>query len=318
MQRETTTNGTTIRWVGLAAVALLSIIAIVALLPNDEGATARHVATTSTDAAKAERAALEPPTLTTGDTIAAAAPVDATPPAEVAHTAAPIELTPDELRARLAAGEPGMEVLASRLAESSQEVAIAPRWQAGDEWLVETWYRQVQAHDAPWTGPALWRFRVERETRFEGVDCHEVVVTRADEPGVEPVMLWISRDRGALIGAETTVAQQGKAQRQRFTAEDATGAVRAPLTSAPVRLPPRDARAKVAPRGLPFDHASLSRELPEGFTPPSELVGAGGEYLDIEFNDPLDGTTVRQRWSSADLRWPVVSRTETTISVRRG
>lgn len=57
---------------------------------------------------------------------------------------------------------------------------------------------------------------------------------------------------------------------------------------------------------------------PEGAPAPAELTGAGGAYLDIEFQDPHDGTTVRQRWSDSDLRWPVVSRTETTLSIRRG
>ncbi len=234
------------------------------------------------------------------------------------------DLTHADLRARLAAGEPGMEVLASRLPEAAQTVALAPRWQAGDEWLVETWYRQLQAPEVTWSGPALWRFRVEHEVSFRDEPCYELIVTRADEPQVAPVTLWITRSGGRLAGVETTVVQQGKASRSLYTPEpavpgdpggDAGVALRAPVTTAPVRLPSLGALATVAPPGLPFDR--LPVDTPADAPPPAALVGAGGDYLDVEFADPVDGTTIRQRWSPGDLRWPVVSRTETTLSVRR-
>ncbi|MCO5168236.1 MAG: hypothetical protein M9894_17990 [Planctomycetes bacterium] len=255
---------------------------------------------------------LEPPARGPGDpTTPAPAPAGGAAHASV-DDGPGLDLGHDEIRARLAAGEPGMELLAARLPEHGQPAPLTPRWEVGDEWVVETWYRQVQAHADEWIGPAVWRFRVEREVGFRDEPCLELTVTRADEPQVPPVTLWIAR-AGHLAGVETTVTQQGKAQRALHVIPrgDAPEALRAPLTSAPVRLPPPGALARLAPAGLPFD--------PLGAAPPdvAEHLRSGDPTLDIEFRDPLDGTTVRQRWAQGDLRWPVVSRTETTLSLRR-
>lgn len=311
------------RWIAGLAIAVC-VAAVALLLVGDEGsprsdASAPHAASAD-DRAQTERGAppIHAPSSAASDL--ASTDMDTTERATslpVDTAAAPItEVTDDDLRARLASGEAGMEVLASRLPETSQAVALAPRWQPGDEWLVETWYRQVQAHDECWSGPALWRFRVEREVSFRDEPCVEIVVTRADEPQVAPITMWVSR-AGHLAGVETTVVQQGKATRSLYTPEPgASGeALRAPVTAAPLRLPSMGALATVAPPGLPFDR--LPVDTPPDAPAPAELVGAGGDYLDIEFADPLDGTTVRQRWSPRDLRWPVVTRSETTLSVRR-
>lgn len=242
--------------------------------------------------------------------------IDDTP----ASTAA-APLTDADIRAAIERGEPGFEVFASRPSDAESALPIAPRWQAGDQWLVETWYRQAQAPEAPWSGPAMWRFEVAREVSFQDVACHELVVTRVDETGVAPMTLWVSR-AGRLVGAETTITQQGKEQRSLYVADDGASTTPAPLRappgSAPVRLPPQGALARSAPAGLPFDRTTSKRHLPADLPASSELVGAGRPSFDLEFTDPLDGTTVKQRWSPDDLRWPVVSRTETTLSIRRG
>jgi hypothetical protein len=199
-------------------------------------------------------------------------------------------------------------------------VAISARWQAGDEWVVETWYQQVQAHDQPWSGPALWRFRVEREVGFRDVPCFELVVTRSDG-SAPPVIVYVSRDAQRLVGLETTVTQQGKTQRIVDAPDDGArpepAAVRAEFTAAPVFLPPLGAIATTSPPGLPFERGPMRTHL-TGMPGPDDLVGRGGPYLDLEYPDPRDGTTVRQRWTKDDMRWPVVTRTETTFSFRRG
>lgn len=307
-------------FVGLLALAAF-VAAIVLLLAGDESSPSRKVAAPAPAPARSPADLVLAPTPIAGDDDHARdASTQPTPPPPPGREPAPAAslapaLTDADVRAGLASGEAGMEVLASRLPESSQEVALAPRWQPGDEWLVETWYRQVQAAEEGWSGPALWRFRVEREVSFRDEPCVELVITRADEPQVAPVTLWVSR-AGRLAGVETTTMQQGKATRSLYTPDAAEGgALRAPVTSAPLRLPPPAALATVAPPGLPFDR--LPADTPPDAPAPAALVGAGGDSLDIEFADPLDGTTIRQRWSPGDLRWPVVSRTETTFSVRR-
>lgn len=307
----------------LAATLLVAAFAGLALLAQQEGARPDRRAgagdqeTVGSGAPSPAPAGTTAPVATRPVSTPAAAPASAAPTSDVPD-ATPLDA--DGLRAALARGEPGFDVLASRL--EAPPVGITPRWTPGDEWLVETWYRQEQAPTRPWSGPALWRFRVEREVGFRDVPCLQLSVTRADDPTVEPLVLWIGRDSGRLVGSETTVVQQGKASRLLDAPDDGTSAapaaVRAPLTTAPVRLPARGALAMAAPPGVPFDRLQEPGDTPEGAPAPEELTGAGGAYLDIEFKDPHDGTTVRQRWSDSDLRWPVVSRTGTTLSLRRG
>ena len=312
----------------LAATLLVAALAGLVLLARQESGPA-PVARPGTNPEKksADGPTLTPPGGATAPVATRAPTTDApatTPASGEAEVAAASELSPEALRAAIARGEPGFDVLASRL--EAPPVGITPRWTPGDEWLVETWYRQEQAPTRPWSGPALWRFKVEREVGFRDVPCLQLSVTRADDPTVEPLILWIGRDSGRLVGSETTVVQQGKASRLLDTPDDGTAAdpaaVRAPLTTAPVRLPARGALAMAAPPGAPFAHyrglLAAPGDTPEGAPAPGELTGAGGAHLDIEFKDPHDGTTVRQRWSDSDLRWPVVSRTETTLSIRRG
>src|SRR5438105_9242493 len=75
-------------------------------------------------------------------------------PARPAH-----DLTNEEILAHLQAGDRGFEVLAARLPVARE--VVKPAWQAGDEWIVDTFYRQMQAPGEPWSGPARWRFRIE-------------------------------------------------------------------------------------------------------------------------------------------------------------
>lgn len=228
-------------------------------------------------------------------------------------------LTNEQILAHLKAGDPGFEILASRL--PVERATVKPAWQAGDEWIVDTFYRQMQAPNEPWTGPARWRFRIEREVSFRDAPCLEFVVSRADDAAVPPAVFYVTREGYRLAGAETTVTQQGKSRRVTVLMDSA--AARAPLSIVPFDLPPlgaEGAEARVAPPGLAFDReppgglaASDRARLPAA----SAIIGAGEGALDLEYENPRDRTRVRQRWSPADMRWPVISRTETTWSFRR-
>jgi hypothetical protein len=232
--------------------------------------------------------------------------------------AAPTESEP-EILARIAAGEPGFEVLASRL--PIEHDRIEPRWQDQDEWVVETYYRQMQAPRETWTGPALWRFRIEGEVRFRGLSCWQFVVSRIDDPGFSAETYYVTRDGYRLAGAMTTVQQNGKRTTIVTIPEDSGDGprpVEAALTVVPFDLAPLGAKARVSPPGLDLGPPSLVERGSRARMPePGELVGAPGPYLDVEYERARDGTIVRQRWSRADMRWPVVSQTETTLSFRR-
>lgn len=235
-------------------------------------------------------------------------------------TPAAVALSEAELRAKIRAGEPGFEVLASRLAPETGR--IEPRWREGDEWLVETYYRQMQAPEQTWTGPAVFRFRVEREVSFRDRPCYEIVVSSTDDAAMDPAVFYVTRD-GRLAGQSTTVVQQGKKRTVVTLPEDETSrepaVIRASLSLTPFTLPPLGAEARVAPAGLAKEPPARGRDRAARAHMPKadELVGAGGDYLDLEFEDPNDKTTVTQRWCRDDMRWPVVSRTPTTVSFRR-
>jgi hypothetical protein len=234
------------------------------------------------------------------------------------------EIAGEAILERIRAGEAGFEVLASRL--PVRELPVAPAWKEGDEWIVETFYRQMQAPREVWTGPAPWRFRVERAVSYADRPCWQIVVSRDDDPAFEPAAFFMTRDGHRLVAAEVTATVQGKSRRVawRFDEEAPPDAgTKAPFTIIPLDLPPEGARARVEPPGLAFDReppvpgAAAGAADRARMPPPESLVGAGGEYLDLSYENPLDRTQVRQRWSRADMRWPVISRTETTWSFRR-
>ncbi len=229
-------------------------------------------------------------------------------------------LTENELRAKIKAGEPGYEVLASRLPAESDHVA--PVWREGDEWLVETYYRQMQASEQVWTGPATFRYRVEREVSYRDRPCYEIVVSSVDDAAADPAVFYVTRD-GRLAGQQTTVVQQGKKRVVTDVPEDESSrgpsVIRAQYTLAPFTLPPFGAEARVAPAGLAKELPARRTERSSRARQPKadDLVGSGGTYLDVEFEDPTDKSPITQRWSREDMRWPVVSRTATTVSFRR-
>jgi hypothetical protein len=259
----------------VAGVGLLLAIGLIALLlrdPADESTTARHgeklppARPTTTLTPPAPGADATTPTTTNAGTDGAAAATSTTSANGGLAVAGPVAapLTDAELRAAIARGEPGMEALASRLPQ--EQAAVAARWSVGDEWTVETWYRQMQAPTEPWTGPALWRFKVERETSIDGAPCLEVVVTRGDEPAWPATIVHVSADLRRVVSTESTVVTQGKERRVVTRPDDrgAGAALEAELVLAPFTLPPPGAAARVAPAGLPFDRRPFSKVRPSG------------------------------------------------------
>lgn len=233
-----------------------------------------------------------------------------------ALTALSKEPTRDEILAGLARGEPGYELLASRL--PSERTNVTPVWREGDEWLVDTWYRQMQAPNEPWVGPTTWRFRVASETSFRDRPCLELSVTRTDDPAFPPTTFYVTRDH-KLAGMHTTVVQQGKQNRITWSPEDdAKRPLDAPFTVVPFDLPPLGADARVLPPGLSHEPPGLPGDVTGAGLPAADaILGHGAAQYELEFEKPTDGSKVYQRWSSTDSRWPVYSRTHTTLSFRR-
>lgn len=224
-------------------------------------------------------------------------------------------LSEEEIKAKIRAGEPGYEVFASRLSQRS--VALKPTWSKGDDWIVETYYRQMQASGDVWTGPAKWRFRVANEVTYRGEECWQFVINRLDDPQLPPSTIYITKDQHQLAGLETTVLQKGERRKLSYTpsADQRSKVVEARLSIIPFDLPSFGAKAKVVPAGLDSTPAFLKRK--DKMPKDSELLGHGDEIYKVRFSQPSDKTRVRQRWASTDLRWPVESRTETTWSFRR-
>ncbi|MDF1666361.1 MAG: hypothetical protein P1V97_31725 [Planctomycetota bacterium] len=224
-------------------------------------------------------------------------------------------LTDEEIKAKIRAGEPGYEVFASRLTKKT--LPLKPTWSKGDDWIVETYYRQMQAPGDVWTGPAKWRFRVANEVSYKGEQCWQFVVSRVDDPKFPPSTVYITRDSHQLAGLESSMMQKGERRKISYSPgkDERSKVVEARMSIIPFDLPGFGATATVVPAGLNTTPAFLRRK--DKMPKDSEILGHGDESFKIRFSQPSDKTRVRQRWASTDLRWPVESRTETTWSFRR-
>jgi hypothetical protein len=229
--------------------------------------------------------------------------------------AIPGKLTEDEIKAKIRAGEPGYEIFASRLTQST--VKIEPKWRKGDDFIVETYYYQMQAPGEIWSGPALWRFRIENEVSFRGEKCWQFIVTRIDDPKLSPSTFYVTRDTYQLAGMETTIIQKSKKRKMVYVpkASERSAAIEAHLSIVPFDIPAYRSEAKVIPAGLNKTPKFLARKakMPKD----NEILGFTGETYKVNYKTPFDRTRVRQTWSSTDMRWPVESRTESTWSFRR-
>ncbi|MFC1705372.1 hypothetical protein ACFL59_00945, partial [Planctomycetota bacterium] len=219
--------------------------------------------------------------------------------------------------------EAGAELL--RTEEPEQKAPVEFDLRTGESWIVETYYRQTQAAAGTlWSNPVYWQFRIDREDAFQRIPCLVFVVTMvngahhpvADHP---PQTFYVSKAGYRLVGADLSFKQAGKNKLSTvaYDAGKADGANAAQGSIVPFDLPRYGAegvvrRGATLPRLEPVDPSAKAR-LPQ----PGQLLGAGGEYLEVEFESPADGTTVRQRWARSDMRWPAESVTEHRRSYRR-
>jgi hypothetical protein len=224
-------------------------------------------------------------------------------------------LSDDEIKAKVLAGEPGFEVFASRL--TSHKVKIEPKWAKGDDWIVETYYYQMQSAGDVWIGPALWRFRITAELSFRGQNCWQFIITRADDPSYPPSTIYITRHSYQLAGLETTVQQKGERRKLTYIPKEneRSAAVQARYSIIPFDLPGFQSEATVIPAGLHKTPAFLARKakMPKD----DELLGYRKASYKILYKQPFDRTRVQQRWAANDMRWPVESRTKSSWSFRR-
>ncbi len=216
--------------------------------------------------------------------------------------------------------ESGAELL--RTEETVREAPVRFVWSPGDTWEVETFYRQMQAGDGDvWSGPTRWQFRVDREEFVGMTPALLVEVTLLDVNGRHdasfPATTFTVSADGKLLHADLyhVRAGKGKMTRVAYRAED--GPITASGSIVPFDLPPNGVVGTlVGARGLPtLDPVTPGsrRQFPQ----PAELLGAGQDRIEVRYRSPVDGTKVRQEWSTEDMRWPVISETEHRRSYRR-
>ena len=223
-----------------------------------------------------------------------------------------------------AMGLTGKEVGAGvlRREETRHETVLNYRWDEGDEWTVETYYRQMQSgYGEVWSAPTYWRFKVDRNEVCQGVSCQVLVVTMLGANGAPvqdfpPCTYYISVDDHQLVAADVYHVSGGKGKFSRVGG--GTGALGIVGSIVPFDLPVRGTRGTVvsappleAPR-TPMT-ARSRRSLPQA----GELLGAGDDYVEVAYASPGDGTKITQRWAASDLRWPASSITHHRRSYRR-
>ncbi|MHC4829495.1 MAG: hypothetical protein ACYTFT_03940 [Planctomycetota bacterium] len=227
--------------------------------------------------------------------------------------------------------EAGAELLLASGPKRTERVEV--ELNVGESWDVETYYRDMQAGDGNlWSKPIHWRFSVDREDRFQGVDCLVVVVKLLGTDGTEkralpPANYYVSRQGYRLVGADLPHQSAGKITKKQLSFGDRPEASAGTEGNAawgsiiPFELPAYGQEGVVVRgQGLPtLDPAGnpITEHNTGDFPQRGELVGAGSEHLEIEFRSPIDKTMIRQRWSKDDMRWPVESVTPTRRSYRR-
>lgn len=219
--------------------------------------------------------------------------------------------------------EAGAELL--RTAETPREEAIRFDFETGSSFVVETYYRQTQSGDGTvWSGPVYWRFEITGEDRFEKKLCLVFSVAMikksgAPIPSYPETRYYVSKTDYTLLGAYLHNTQGGKGRYQTVSYASGGGTSRAAGSIVPFDLPAYGSKGRLT-RGPGAELPRLepnAAKLPKHLPRPGELLGAGGEYLLVEFPSPGDGSTIRQRWWKGDMRWPVESVTEHRRSYRR-
>lgn len=219
---------------------------------------------------------------------------------------------------------------------------VKPKWEVGDQWVVETRTLPIQARREP-TGltrgrPVPWQFTVQQEEKLID-DCYRVEIRCLLEGAPQPVtVLWIDKKSGALRQVQT---QFPSADGFRTVTEsyDSAGAQPSPvlsmLTALPVDLPAfqgNEAKglekygyeSRIGPAGV-----KNPGELGFAFEVEQEVAQPGAEQvkglLEEDFAKNLAerpvvevrlkgvDRQVRQLWQ-AGLPWPVYADNGTTVA----
>ena len=217
--------------------------------------------------------------------------------------------------------ESGAELLRSE--EATRQARVDYTFRLGDAWVVETYYRNMQTGTGDsWSDPVFWHFEVTDEATFGGQPALVVRAAMRDAQGTEqagfaPATFYVARDDYRLLGADLSQQRAGVVKRNTVRyGEQAGGVSRAVGSIVPFDLPPRGVEGRVT-RGdaLPALEPADARSK-ASFPGPGTLLGAGQDYVELEFTT-TDGSTVRQRWSLSDMRWPTETITEHWRSYRR-
>ncbi len=201
---------------------------------------------------------------------------------------------------------------------------VQPRWRTGDVWVVETYVRQIQTPEGNWSRvPRRYRYEVADETRFNDREVFQLKITMLaaeDDTRVEDFpeeTFYVDRKSYALVGLERTSREGGKdVLREHSFDHPSDQGSSSQFTSVPYDMPPRGLFGEVAPYDDAFTALKFS-EPGAPRVPEAELVGAGGNIIEVHFNRSSDGGAVHQRWSLADPRWPVETVTANTRSYLR-
>jgi hypothetical protein len=217
--------------------------------------------------------------------------------------------------------EVGADLLRSEETTGSQ--AIQTHWNTGDEWTVESYYRQMQAGDGEvWAGPTRWQFRVEREELCQGVRCQVIEATMVSADGAPsgtfpPCTFYVSSDDRRLVAADLYTVRGGRGKFKRVRGGE--GAIGVSGSIVPFDLPARGSEGRrVGGDELPnLDLVAASDGSRRQFPRPGEILGAGEDYLEVAYASPSDGTRITQRWAVGDSLWPAVSISHHRRSYRR-
>lgn len=152
-----------------------------------------------------------------------------------------------------AANQPGA-ALAPRVSApaggSSQETRslradrLAPRWELGESWIVETASRPIQARSdiaLAAAGPVIqWQFSVQRYEKSLEADCFRIEIRCVSSSRQPETVLWVDRQSLALRQVQTQIPTPGGfrtiTQSYEFAGAQPTP-VLGPLTALPIDLP---------------------------------------------------------------------------------
>lgn len=145
----------------------------------------------------------------------------------------------------LAADGPPAETRSPAATRSPTFDELIPKWDLGDEWVVETTSRPLQIRDeaGPETvcRPIQWQFAVQRFEKTLADDCYRVEIKCLVEGAEQPTtVLWVDKKSRALRQIQTQLPTPDGFRTITQSYEFSSGQpspVLGPLTALPVDLP---------------------------------------------------------------------------------